>query len=135
MLLQFIQCAGSEFQLLITLLLNTNFLTSSLNLHLNNFLSYPVRPSSTDSKINLCYYRYLAFIILYVSIKSLLTPLFCNRVKPKYFSRSSYFKIFITLHQLCSSPLNIFNQLNVFNQIWTPYLYTIFQMWSNETFV
>ena len=36
--LQLIQFLGSEFQLLITLLLNTNFLTSNLNLSLNNFV-------------------------------------------------------------------------------------------------
>jgi len=114
MILQFTQCAGNEFQLLITLLLNINFLKSSLNLLLKNLLSCPLRLSSSVLKNMSLQIAYLPFIILYVSIKAFLSLLFSNHVKPKYFNRSSYliFPIPSTnfiAHQL---PLNTCNQLS-----------------------
>jgi len=48
--LQFTHWVGREFQELITLLLKTDFLTSSLNLLLNSLLSYPLKPISSISK-------------------------------------------------------------------------------------
>jgi len=105
---QFTHCVQSKFQLLVTLLLNTDFLTSSLNFPLNTFLSCPLRPSSSVSRM-----LYMPSLF-YVSVKPIRIA-FSNQIKPKY--SPCHHTLYIQ-HQLCDLLLNTFNELNVFGNIW-----------------
>jgi len=73
----------NEFHLSTILLLNANFLISSLDLLLNNFLEWPHLPLWPKSKNKSVLTLYIPLIILNVSIKSLLILLVWRHISPK----------------------------------------------------